>query len=311
MSLTGHAWTLGAYLRRWLRPPAPPPSEVWSGIVEDPDRGSLRLTGRLNRVESSGGLVVLLHGLGGCADSSYLVPGVAACVAAGLSCLRLNLRGADRRGEDVYHAGLTADLRAAVTSEVGRSHRKVWVIGYSMGGHVGLRLALEDESSVAAVAAICPPVDLLATARLLDSPSRWAYRAYLLRQLTEIYAEVARRHPDGPAVEKVAAARSFMEFDSLVVASRYGFLDARDYYRQVSVGPSLSRLQVPSLLVATADDPMVPAQSLRDACDAPASNLRVVWGSPGGHLAFPRPPRIVRDAGPGLESQVVAWLQRQ
>lgn len=312
MSLSGHAWTLGAYLRRWLRPQSPPPSEAWSGFVEDSRRGSLRLTGRLNRVESAEGLVVLLHGLGGCADSSYLYPGVKACLAAGLSCLRLNLRGADRQGEDVYHAGLTADLRAAVESEVARSYRRVWVLGYSMGGHVGLRLAVEEKGgSVAAVAAVCPPIDLQATARLLDSPSRWPYRTYLLRQLSEIYSEVARRHADGPPVEDVAAARSFVEFDSLVVAPRYGFRDAQDYYQQVSVGPVLSRLQVPSLVVAAADDPMVPSQSLRDAAVGNPENLTVVWGSPGGHLAFPRSPKIPGDGGADLESQIVGWLRQQ
>jgi predicted alpha/beta-fold hydrolase len=311
MSLSGHVWTLGAYLYRWLRPQTLPPSEAWSGVVEDSRRGSIRLTGRLNRVESAEGLVVLLHGLGGCADSSYLYPGVKACLAAGLSSLRVNLRGADRQGGDVYHAGLTADLRAAVESEIARSHGRVWVLGYSMGGHIGLRFAVENDGSVAAVAAVCPPIDLQATARVLDSPSRWPYRTYLLRQLSEIYSEVARRHADGPRVEDVAAARSFVEFDSLVVAPRYGFLDAQDYYRQVSVGPMLTRLQVPCLVVAAAEDPMVPAQSLRDATVDRSENLTVVWSSPGGHLAFPRSPKILGDSGADLESQIVGWLRKQ
>jgi predicted alpha/beta-fold hydrolase len=311
MSLTGHAWTMSAHLGRWLRPPSPPPSEDWAGVVEDPRRGLLRLTGRLSRVHSAEGLVVLLHGLGGCADSSYLFAGVEACLAAGLSCLRLNLRGADRRGEDIYHAGLTADLRAAVTSEVAGSHRRVWVIGYSMGGHIGLRAAVEEgDSPIRAVAAFCPPVDLLATARLLDSPSRWPYRAYLLRQLTQIYTEVARRHPDGPLVEEVAAARSFFEFDTLVVAPRYGFRDARDYYRQASVGPLLPGLRVPCLVVAAAEDPMVPAESLDKLLEAPSPNLHVVWSSRGGHLALPRSVEICQGHGGLPESQVVEWLRQ-
>jgi len=311
MSLTGHAWTLSAFARRWLRPPIPPPSEDWAGVVEDPLRGPLRLTGRLSRVDSPEGLVVLLHGLGGCADSSYLVAGAEACIAAGLSCLRLNLRGADRRGGDVYHAGLTADLRAAATSEVARSHQRIWAIGYSMGGHIALRMAVEDEEvPVRALAAICPPVDLYATARMLDSPSRWPYRPYLLHQLSEIYSAVASRHPDGPSVEEVAAARSFLEFDGLVIAPRYGFRDARDYYRQASVGPLLSRLRVPSLLIATTEDPMVPAESLEKALEEPSENLQVAWSSRGGHLAFPHSPEVCKGGGESLESQVVEWLRQ-
>ena len=283
------------------------------GIAQLPAKGGfLRLTGRLSRVEGAKGLLVLVHGLGGSADSSYLSEGAWACLDAGFSCLRLNLRGADRRGEDVYHAGLTADLRAAVTSYVARSHAGVGVIGYSMGGHIGLRLAIESlDHPVGGVAAICPPVDLSATARLLDSPSRWPYRRYLLRQLTEIYAEVARRHTEGPTMERVAQARSFVEFDSLVIAPRYGFRDAEDYYRRVSVGPLLADLRVPCLVVGATVDPMVSAASLEAALASPSRHLEVVWSSRGGHLAFPKSLEVVRGGSGSMAAQVVEWLRRR
>lgn len=55
--------------------------------------------------------------------------------AAGLDSLRLNLRGADRMGEDGYHAGLTADLAAALASPELADYRSVGVLGFSLGGH--------------------------------------------------------------------------------------------------------------------------------------------------------------------------------
>ena len=132
----------------------------------------------------------------------------------------------------------------------------------------------------------------------------------MLRQLSEIYSAVARRYPDGPSVAEVTAARSFLEFDNLVIAPRYGFRDARDYYRQASVGPRLSRRRVPSLLVAATEDPMVPAESLDKALEEPSENLQIVWSSRGGHLAFPRSPEILLGDGEPLESQVVKWLRQ-
>jgi hypothetical protein len=56
---------------------------------------------------------------------------------------------------------------------------------------------------------------------------------------------------------------------------------------------------------------MVPAQSLRDAVVGRPEKLTVVWGSPGGHLAFPQPPRILGEGAAGLESQIVGWLRQQ
>ena len=60
--------------------------------------------------------LLIVHGLGGSAKSPYTAKAAHAAAAAGLSSLRLNLRGADLLGEDYYHAGMTADLAAAIAS---------------------------------------------------------------------------------------------------------------------------------------------------------------------------------------------------
>src|SRR5262249_46297455 len=114
--LSGHGWTIGVWLRYTVRPDVAPPSAEWAVVAEDPRLGPVRLTGRIRHTESKT-LVLLVHGLGGDIEAPYMIAGARAAEAAGFACLRLNLRGADRRGEDFYHAGLTADLHAAVSSE--------------------------------------------------------------------------------------------------------------------------------------------------------------------------------------------------
>lgn len=272
-------------------------------------RGEVRLTGRLSQLEGAPAAVVIVHGLGGSADSPYVVRAATEVVAANLSCLRLNLRGADRLGEDLYHAGLTDDLQAAMASPELAPHEKVCLLGYSMGGHVGLRYALEAGSSrLAAVAAVCAPLDLAATALQLDRATSWPYRRYLLARLCELYAAVEGRGRPGPPLEQVRAARLFVDFDGLVIAPRFGFRDAWDYYARASVGPLLGDLGVPALLVSATDDPMVPAASLHAPVATAAKAIDARWIERAGHLGFPTDLSLGFNGAAGLEPQILQWL---
>ena len=142
--LSGHLWTLSGRLRAALAPPAAPSARRWSTLLDDPAVGRVRLTGLLGGPEEADALLVLVHGLGGSASSPYLVTAAAAAARAGLATLRLDLRGSDRAGEDYYHAGLTADLVAALASPEAARFRRVLLAGYSLGGHLVLRYLTED-----------------------------------------------------------------------------------------------------------------------------------------------------------------------
>lgn len=309
--LTGHLWTIGPRLRHAVRPAGCPTSCAWETVVDDPQAGPVRLTGRLREVSESEEALVLVHGLGGCIDSHYMPRGAAAAEVAGLSCLRLNLRGSDRLGEDYYHAGLTADIHAALASPQLARYRRLYVIGYSMGGHVVLRLATEElDPRVAAVAAICAPVDLARSQQEIDSPVYWVYRHYLLRNLKTLYAAVAARRPVPFPVERLDEIRTFLQFDNFLVAPRHGFADAADYYARASVAPHLAHLQVPALLLNSELDPMVPARSVRPALEGASPLLRVAWMPGGGHVAFPRGLDAGLGEGAGVEAQVIGWLRR-
>jgi hypothetical protein len=314
MSVLGHLWTIAPRVRHRFRPVPLPESRPWETVIEDPRMGPVRLTGKLREVPGSPEILVLVHGLGGCTDSHYLHGGVAAAEAAGISCLRLNLRGSDRRGDDFYHAGLTADVHAALASEALRPYERIHVLGYSLGGHLALRLGTEPgDLRLAAVAAICSPLDLALSQREIDAPALWIYRRYLLRSLNDIYAEVAARHPPGAVpipVAEAARIHSLREWDDRVVAPRHGFTGAPDYYARASVAPRLPDLRVPALLVHSEWDPMVPARAVRAALrEVHAPRLQVRWIAGGGHVAFPRGTDAGLGEGSGVDAQVVGWLR--
>ncbi|HYX26018.1 MAG TPA: alpha/beta fold hydrolase, partial [Thermoanaerobaculia bacterium] len=224
MTLLGHYWTIAPRLRHGVRPLQAPEWRPWETSLEDPVAGRVPVTGRLRERPGSEELVVLVHGLGGSTESHYMVRGAQAAEAAGLSCLRLNLRGCDRQSHDFFHAGLTADLHAALASDGLRRYRRLYVVGYSLGGHVVLRLATEEmDPRVAGVAALCAPLDLRLSQQEIDAPIRWPYRRYLVNSLISIFVAVSARRPQPLTIEEAARIRTIREWDDLVVAPRHGF----------------------------------------------------------------------------------------
>jgi uncharacterized protein len=301
-SLHGHFWTIAPRLRHGFRPVEPPEPRPFRTTVTDPVTGEIPVTGLLREVPGSDELLLLVHGLGGGTGSHYMLRASLAAEAAGLSCLRINLRGCDRESGDFYHAGLTADLHAALASEELARYRRVYALGYSLGGHVALRLATEPgDPRLAAAAGICAPLDLALSQQEIDAPAVWVYRRYLLSSLNTIYAAVAARRPVPLPVEEALRIRTIREWDDRIVAPRHGFLDAGDYYVRASVAPRLSDLRVPALLLNVETDPMVPARAVRTALAGRPSPLEVRWLSKGGHVAFP--PEL------GVDAQVIDWLR--
>jgi predicted alpha/beta-fold hydrolase len=277
----------------------------------------VQLTGRLTEVRGATGLVLVVHGLGGSAMSPYAADAAHAATRAGLSSLRLNLRGADRRGEDFYHAGLTADLTAALASDELERYDDIFVIGYSLGGHVTLKLVTEPhDPRVRAVAAICPPIDLARSAKEIDRRRRAPYRHHVLRGLKEIYAEVAARRDVPIPLAEARAIRTLREWDERVVAPRHGFADAEDYWQSESVAPRLPSIDVRALVVQAEADPMVLADTVRPALARARHAVDVVWVEPrfGGHVGFAEDLDLGlglpshSSTSRGLEAQVVDWL---
>ena len=306
MTWSGHLWTIAPRLLSRLAAGTPPAARAWRLPVADPVMGTVELAGRLTAPEGARRAVLVVHGLGGCGDSPYAVQAAAGAAALGWACLRLHLRGSDLAGEDIYHAGLSADLHAALASPELAGYETLYLLGYSLGGHLALKAATEDELDprVAAVAAVCAPLALEPGARHLDSWPVWPYRRYLLGGLKRIYRQVvARAERDGrPLPLPFEAARrigTIVEWDERIVAPRFGFAGASEYYRRASVAPRLEGLRRPALLVAAPGDPMVPLPAVEAVLAGRDLPLLTVRREPGGHVGFPATLDLGAPAPPG------------
>jgi uncharacterized protein len=253
---------------------------------------------------------LLLHGLGGCAQSSYLQRLAARLLAGGVRAVRLNMRAAGRGfglARHFYHAGRTEDVRAAL-AEVGRwcPGSPLLLAGFSLGGNIALKLAGEaaDEPvpGLARVAAVAPPIDLLRCAELLCTPGNRLYDRFFTRMLTAEVRRYLRFHGEPPL--RFPKNLKMTDFDDLFTAPRCGFADARDYYRRSSAQPLIPRIRVPALILTARDDPFVAVAPFEEL--TLPSHVELVIAERGGHLGF-----LGRDGGGGVrwaERKVGDWL---
>lgn len=270
-------------VRNYLRPPgdimAPWPGEIFRFPMKD-GTGD-KLVGTLHRPTEERGkpLVLLLHGLTGCQDSTYIRVTAREMLRAGYPVLRLNWRGAGPtlgKTRSFYHAGRTDDLFAVIGSMSGALARNgLAAIGYSLGGNVLLKYLAERGglSPLRGAVAVSPPIDLHATQQRVAEYRNRRYHKYLL----------ARMREERPCPPEVA---SILEFDNCVVAPTHGFRDALDYYAQCSSGPHLGAIRTPTLVIHAADDPWIPSRTFREIDWDRFRHVRLLMPWSGGHVGF-------------------------
>lgn len=308
----GHCWTYAGFVLAQLRPELVGRTEFLQIPVDAGPAGIISVDALIERA-SPRECVVIVHGLGGDTASRYVQLAALAAARAGLSSVRLGLRGANLDGADVYHAGLTDDLRALLASEHLAAFERITLIGYSMGGHIVLRYATEAgrDPRVQSVAAVCAPLDLDACVRAIQRRDRRPYQFHVLRALNAHYREVELRAIErgrrlAYTTRQVEHATTIREWDELVICPRYGFADPAAYYEAMSVGPRLATITLPTLLAVAEADPMVSIDTVEPWLSSLSPSTTAWRFQRGGHVAFPRG---LRRPHVELEDELVAWLR--
>jgi predicted alpha/beta-fold hydrolase len=240
---------------------------------------------------------VVVHGLEGSAQSSYVLETCRALAERGIRSVAMNFRscsGEPNLTARFYHAGDTGDLSHLLGLLAGRFPRATLLgVGFSLGANMLLKYLGErgDASSIRAAAAVSVPFELGAGAdKLWRSFMGRAYTKHFVGRLVGKYRlkQEVRGALEGPPLDeqRILAARSFREFDDALTARLHGFRDAEDYYTSSSSARFLHAIRVPTLLVQALDDPFVDESALpHQAIDANPM-LRKVFVAHGGHVGF-------------------------
>jgi uncharacterized protein len=311
-----HPWVKGPHLqtivgRFWPWPRSNLPSTYAEVDLGGGDRTSVFES--IPEGWSSGDpAAILIHGLGGCARSAYVVRIGWRLTEQGVRVVRMNLRGAGASfglSRSFYHSGKTEDVRAVAGWLADRvPGSPIGLLGFSLGANIALKMAAEAADhpleGLDCVIAANPPLDLNACCRMIQQPWNRLYDRNFLRNLR---AEVTRLHRAFPDLEPVdlSRARSLYEFDEIYTAPRNGFASAADYYARSSAGPLLHRIEVPGLVIHAEDDPFIPPEPFRESVFPPQLALELI--PTGGHLGYLSSKTWLGDRR-WLDARIVAWL---
>jgi predicted alpha/beta-fold hydrolase len=259
-------------------------------------------------------IALLVHGLGGCHLSGYLMRLAGLLWEQGVRVVRMDLRGCGRGAllaRRSYHGGCSEDVRAAA-AEIHRwdTAAPLSLIGFSLGGNIVLKLAGEAAErpvpGLECVAAVAPPIDLERCAELIALRRNRLYELHFLRVLLR---QLRQRQRFLPELRQVRFPRrlTLRIFDDLFTAPQHGFADALDYYRRASSLPVISRIGVPALILTARDDPFIAVESFENLKPPGHITLRIV--PRGGHLGF-----LGWDGAGGVrwaERRVAEWVLQQ
>ena len=80
------------------------------------------------------------------------------------------------------------------------------------------------------------------------------------------------------------APKRLREIDDWFTAPICGFGTAENYYRVCSAAPLLPEIRLPTLIIAAADDPLVPVRTFEQLRLSPSTTLQITGH--GGHLGY-------------------------
>jgi predicted alpha/beta-fold hydrolase len=238
--------------------------------------------------------VIIVHGLEGSSESKYMLGIAEKGLAAGMNVVRMNQRtcgGTDALAPTFYHSGRSADVAAVAKSLVekdGLSHFAL--CGFSMGGNLVLKTAGEWGSSgpteFVAVAAVCPAVDLAASADALHDPANRLYEQYFLRQLRARMRRKAECFPGRYDLSRIEGLKSLRDFDDRVTAFYSGFDGASDYYARSAAANVIDKIAVSAYILYAANDPFIKVLPETRKKIAENANITFVETADGGHCSY-------------------------
>jgi len=260
---------------------------------------------------STGRPAVILHGWEGSAQSLYILSLAQQLFDRGYEVLRLNMRDhgeTHHLNRDLFHSCRLSDVVGALRAMQNLyPAQPLRLAGFSLGGNFILRAAAQaDEAglNIARVVAVSPVLDPEETLVALEE-SFPGYQLYFVRKWMRSLLKKQAIWPKIYDFKELGKMSDLRRMTADLVKRFTDFPTLEDYLNGYAItGPHLARLKVPSRIITSLDDPIIPAQSLQRLASPPGLQLTVTRY--GGHCGF-----LERLSGPSwVERKIVEEFER-
>ena len=251
-----------------------------------------RLLGHFSpQPERSRGLAVLLHGWEGSSSSNYILTTGSLLYHAGFDVFRLNFRDhgpTHHLNPGIFHSCRIDEVIAALGSMQERTGARRWCLGgFSLGGNFALRAALLGPArglSIGRAFAVCPVIDPANVLAAMERAPAF-YERYYIQKWTRSVRQKQRCFPDRYAYDEWYGLGGLRERTRYFATRYYDFPSLEAYLDGYSVaGDRLSGLTVPTTLLTSEDDPVIPVSDARNLRGSEHLAVRIT--SHGGHCAY-------------------------
>lgn len=263
-------------------------------------------------------LVFLLHGLAGCSASPYILAMQHTLHAAGYSSVAMNLRGCSgdyNRLAIAYHSGCSDDVEEVIAALMAQQPRRLVVIGYSLGANVLVKWlsGTRFKNELRAAVSVSNPFSLDVCCAQMKSGMAYWYGRYFLRRLRtdlERKRDVFRAQGMADEVRRIEqlgaldGLNTLWDFDDAVTAPLHGFAGAEDYYQRCSSRQFIAATPVPTLVVHSHNDPIIPPHSLPPPDQVPSHVSWEILPS-GGHVGF-----AMKGQNDWLEHRILRFVEQ-
>ena len=141
------------------------------------------------------------------------------------------------------------------------------------------------------IAAISPPIDLVRCSENMQRRSTWIYNRYFIRNLMNRLPPGVVARQDFQQINQGPRPQTLWELDDRFTAPLSGFNNAEQYYEHSSVSDVIHHLKTPTLILAAADDPIVPFDCFEEIKSGLSESTTLLTPDSGGHVGFVGPGR--------------------
>jgi predicted alpha/beta-fold hydrolase len=238
-------------------------------------------------------LIILLHGLEGNAQRSYITGTAKLFIDNGIDAVCVNFRGCS--GElnlkyRSYHSGATDDLEDVINHIISTKHySEICIKGVSLGGNLALKYLGERSiisKQIKAVIGVSVPCSLLGSAKELHRFKNILFHDRFKKYLVNRLKLKQKQFTDILSIEEIKSIKTLTDFDEVYTSKAHGFIDALDYYKKSSCLQFLSNIKTPTLIINALNDSFLSPECYPIKEAKNNANLYLEMPKYGGHVGF-------------------------